>query len=88
MSGIDELKTILSLPPVSQIGVVGREMEEAVSYFSSVFGIGPFTVYDSDPKSHQPYLKLRGLWKRERVSSGFSEKKFEEGGQIKFIPKA
>jgi 4-hydroxyphenylpyruvate dioxygenase-like putative hemolysin len=64
MSGIDELKTTLSLPPVSQIGVVVREMEKAVSYFSSLFGIGPFTVYDWTPDKHwvreEPsYLKLR-----------------------------
>ena len=64
MSGIDELKTILSLPPVSQIGVVVREIERAVSYFSSIFGIGPFTVYDWTPDKHwvreEPsYLKLR-----------------------------
>ena len=31
MSGIDELRTILSLPPVSQIGVVVGEIERAVS---------------------------------------------------------
>jgi len=64
MSGIDELKTILSLPPVSQIGVVVREIERAVSYFSSIFGIGPFTVYDWSPDKHwvreEPsHLKLR-----------------------------
>jgi len=64
MSGIDELKAKLSLPPVSQVGLVVREMEKAVSYFSSVFGIGPFTVYDWTPDKHwvmeEPsYLKLR-----------------------------
>ncbi len=64
MSGIDELKTTLSLPPVSQIGVVVRDMEKAVSYFSSLFDIGPFTVYDWTPDKHwvreEPsHLKLR-----------------------------
>jgi 4-hydroxyphenylpyruvate dioxygenase-like putative hemolysin len=54
----------LNLPPFSQIGVVVREMEKAVSYFSSVFSIGPFTVYEWAPDRHwvmeEPsYLKLR-----------------------------
>jgi 4-hydroxyphenylpyruvate dioxygenase-like putative hemolysin len=64
MSGINELTAKLSLPPVSQIGVVVREVEKAVSYFSSVFGICPFTVYEWAPDKHwvmeEPsYLKLR-----------------------------
>lgn len=64
MSGIDQLKEKLNLPPFSQIGVVVREMEKAVSYFSSIFGISPFTVYEWVPDKHwvleEPsYLKLR-----------------------------
>ena len=43
MAGIDELKIKLGLPPVSQIGVVVRDVNRAADYFSSVFGIGPFT---------------------------------------------
>jgi methylmalonyl-CoA/ethylmalonyl-CoA epimerase len=49
MASIDELKKKLNLPPVSQIGVVVREVDKAVNYYSSLFGIGPFTVYDWSP---------------------------------------
>ncbi len=50
MSGIDELKAKLELPPVSQIGIIVKNMERSVQYFSSMFGIGPFTVYEFVPE--------------------------------------
>jgi methylmalonyl-CoA/ethylmalonyl-CoA epimerase len=70
MAGIDELKIELGLPPVSQIGVVVRDMNRAVDYYSSTFGIGPFTVYEFIPEKHwymeEPsYLKIlmgKTLW--------------------------
>jgi methylmalonyl-CoA/ethylmalonyl-CoA epimerase len=52
MSGHDELKSRLRLPPVSQIGVVVRDTEKAVRYYDSIFGIGPFTVYEWAPDKH------------------------------------
>ena len=52
MTGIDELKTKLGLPPVSQIGVVVRDVRKAADYYSSLFGIGPFTVYEFVPEKH------------------------------------
>ena len=52
MSGPDELKARLRLPPVGQLGVVVREMEKVVNYYTSIFGIGPFTVYEWAPDRH------------------------------------
>ena len=52
MSGIDELRVKLKLPPVSQIGVVVRDVRKAADYYSSLFGIGPFTVYEFVPEKH------------------------------------
>jgi 4-hydroxyphenylpyruvate dioxygenase-like putative hemolysin len=44
-----ELQTKLSLPQVSQIGVVVRDLHRAVQYYSDIFGLGPFTVYEFEP---------------------------------------
>ena len=52
MADIDELKIKLGLPPVSQIGVVVRDVNKAADYFSSIFGIGPFTVYELVPEKY------------------------------------
>ena len=52
MSETEKLKARLSLPPVSQIGIVVRDMQRAVDYYSSVFGLGPFTVYEFAPEKH------------------------------------
>ena len=49
MSGIEEVRKKLALPPISQVGVVVRNMEEAVKFYSSAFGVGPFTVYEFVP---------------------------------------
>jgi len=64
MSGIEDLKGKLTLPPVSQIGAVVKDVEKAATFYSSSFGIGPFTIYDWSPDRHwyneEPsYLKLR-----------------------------
>jgi catechol 2,3-dioxygenase-like lactoylglutathione lyase family enzyme len=39
----------LKFPEVGHIGVVVRDIERVVRYYSSVFGIGPFEVYDFVP---------------------------------------
>lgn len=50
MNSAEKLKAKLELPPVSHIGVVVRDMDKAVDYYSSMFGIGPFTVYEFVPE--------------------------------------
>jgi len=52
MAGIDDLKTKLGLPPVSQIGVVVRDVRKTADTYSSLFGIGPFTVYEFVPDKY------------------------------------
>jgi len=59
-----ELITAMGLPPVSQIGVVVKDVDRAVEYYSSIFGLGPFTTYEFVPEKHwymeQPsHLKLK-----------------------------
>lgn len=64
MAGMNELKAKLGLPPVSQIGVVVRNVEKAANSYSSLFGIGPFTIYEFIPEIHvfngeQTYSKIK-----------------------------
>jgi methylmalonyl-CoA/ethylmalonyl-CoA epimerase len=59
MGSMDELRKKLELPPPYQIGVVVADMDKAVDYYSSLFGIGPFTVYEFRPEKH---------WYKEKAS--------------------
>jgi 4-hydroxyphenylpyruvate dioxygenase-like putative hemolysin len=52
MTDIEGIKTEFGLPPVSQIGVAVWDVDKAVDYYSSIFGIGPFTVYEFVPEKH------------------------------------
>jgi hypothetical protein len=49
IAGIGDLKLKLGLPPLHQIGVVVKDISKVVEYYSSIFGIGPFTVYEFIP---------------------------------------
>jgi len=49
VSAVDKTRVKLGLPPLSQVGVVVRNMDKAVEYYSSTLGLGPFTVYEFVP---------------------------------------
>jgi catechol 2,3-dioxygenase-like lactoylglutathione lyase family enzyme len=40
----------LKFPNIGHIGVVVKDLEKVVKYYSSVFGIGPFDIYDFEPQ--------------------------------------
>lgn len=40
----------LKLPRLGQAGVVVKDIQKAIEYYSSVFGIGPFDIYDFCPQ--------------------------------------
>lgn len=43
---IDEkIKKALALPPVHQIGMVVRDMDRSIEYYSELFGFGPWNVF-------------------------------------------
>ena len=42
----EEQESRVKLPPVQQIGIVVEDMDRAIEYFASAFGIGPFRVVD------------------------------------------
>jgi methylmalonyl-CoA/ethylmalonyl-CoA epimerase len=52
MNGAEELRAGLGLPPVTQIGVVVRDVDAAVESLSSKLGLGPFAVYEFVPEKH------------------------------------
>ena len=59
-----QVRTDLRLPSPFQIGVVVTNVERAVRHYASVFGIGPFKIYDFVPDKHwymeEPsYIKFR-----------------------------
>jgi 4-hydroxyphenylpyruvate dioxygenase-like putative hemolysin len=64
MDGSQGLVRKMELPPVSQIGIIVKDMDKAVEYYSAIFGLGPFTTYEFVPEKHwymeQPsYLKIK-----------------------------
>jgi methylmalonyl-CoA/ethylmalonyl-CoA epimerase len=70
MAGMEELKAKLGLPPVSQIGVVVRDVRKTAETYSSLFGIGPFTIYEFVPEkywymeelTHSRVLMGKAMW--------------------------
>jgi 4-hydroxyphenylpyruvate dioxygenase-like putative hemolysin len=64
MADIADLKARLGLPPFNQLGVVVRDVEKAAARYASLFGVGPFTIYEFVPEMHvfngeQTYAKLK-----------------------------
>ena len=64
MLNSEGLKDTLGLPAISQIGVIVKDVERAARYYSSIFGINPFTIYEWSPDRHwdnevPSHLRLR-----------------------------
>jgi catechol 2,3-dioxygenase-like lactoylglutathione lyase family enzyme len=61
---MDSKNQKLQLPALSQVGVVVKDVEKAVEFYSKTFGIGPFTTTIFEPEKHwvngKPYpVKLK-----------------------------
>jgi 4-hydroxyphenylpyruvate dioxygenase-like putative hemolysin len=70
MSDIEPLVSRLKLPPVCQLGFVVRDLDKAVEYYSSNFGIGPFRINELDlDATHYQY---RGKPGRVRIRAAFA----------------
>jgi len=39
-----DIRSTIKLPPVEQVGIVVKDMDKAIDYYSSKFGWGPFRV--------------------------------------------
>ncbi len=42
----------LALPAIGQVGIVVKDIKKATEYYSNVFGIGPFTIFEFSPEKH------------------------------------
>jgi len=49
----------IKLPPVEQVGIVVRDMNKAIEFYSTVFGLGPF---------HEMEYSLEGVFHRGKPS--------------------
>lgn len=59
VTGLAEVRRIIDLPKVSQVGVVVRDIHRTAELYQSLFGLEPFTIYDFEPDEH---------WYREQPS--------------------
>lgn len=68
----------VKLPPVSQVGIVVRDIQKAADYYTATFGIGPFSIID---------VNMEGVLLRGKPSSSKIKAAFAQSGalQIEFI---
>jgi methylmalonyl-CoA/ethylmalonyl-CoA epimerase len=64
----DDLKQQLELLEVSQIGVVVEDLDRAVAFYQSTFGLGPFRIQEAEA----PNVWDRGEEKRIKARLGFA----------------
>jgi len=51
MKNMEEIAAKMNLPPVTQIGVVVRDLDQAMAYYSNTLGLGPFIpVFELAPE--------------------------------------
>lgn len=58
----------VNLPPVGQIGVVVKDVDETMKYYSETFGIGPWRVVELN----FPEVELRGKKHPAKLRIGFA----------------
>ena len=58
------------LPPVSQIGLVVRDLEKTVAFYHSTFGIGPFSIV---PEVKFDGVILRGQPTNSKIKVAFAD---------------
>jgi methylmalonyl-CoA/ethylmalonyl-CoA epimerase len=64
MSKAEKLRVKICLPPVSQIGILVRDVDKTARLYSEIFGMPEFYVYDLEVANHWYYgekapVKLR-----------------------------
>ena len=57
------------LPPVSQVGIVVRDIEKATEYYTATFGIGPFSIREVDMDG----VMLRGKPVSTKIKAAFAQ---------------
>ncbi|GAI10437.1 unnamed protein product, partial [marine sediment metagenome] len=67
----------VKLPPVEQVGIVVKDIDRAIEYYSSTFGWGPFQVME---------LEMKGATHRGKKGDCTLKLAFARSGQIGYIP--
>jgi catechol 2,3-dioxygenase-like lactoylglutathione lyase family enzyme len=62
--------TAIVLPPVSQIGLVVRDLEKTAAFYHSTFGIGPFSIV---PEVKFDGVILRGQPTNSKIKVAFAD---------------
>jgi len=62
------------LPPVSQVGIVVRDIDSTAAFYHSTFGIGPFAII--------PEVKFEGAILRGRPTSTSIKVAFAQSGSV------
>jgi len=65
----EQQKSRVKLPPVQQVCIVVRDMDRAIEYYGSTFGIGPFRTIDVDMEG----VLLRGKPIRTTIKVAFAK---------------
>jgi len=67
-------KSVASLPPLSQVGIVVRDIDKTAAFYHSTFGIGPFGII--------PEVKFEGALLRGRPTSTSIKVAFAQSGPV------
>lgn len=62
-----ERKTNVTLPALDQVCIVVKDVDTAIDYYGSVFGLGPFYVIEMPSE-----MKYRGQWSTCRLKLAFA----------------
>ena len=67
-------ESAIALPPVSQVGIVVKDIEKTVAFYYSTFGIGPFAIV--------PEVKFEGAMLRGQPISTSIKVAFAQSGPV------
>ena len=65
----EQQKSRVKLPPVHQVCIVVKDMDRAIEYYASTFGIGPFRTMDVDMEG----VLLRGKPINTKIKVAFAK---------------
>jgi methylmalonyl-CoA epimerase len=62
-------KPVVKLPPIHQVCIVVKDIDRAIQYYTSTFGMGPFSVLDVDMEG----VLLRGKPTSAKIKVAFAD---------------
>jgi catechol 2,3-dioxygenase-like lactoylglutathione lyase family enzyme len=55
VADVDDIKGKVKLPPVSQVGMIVKDIDKVIQFYTTIFGIGPWVVREGEYRE----LKVR-----------------------------